>query len=84
MGAGAPASQLPPVPFDRTARVPHSPEAEARIRLPLPTLGAVREALEALGIGYGVETSQPGRFYEYPGDPLANGLDTPVNHTQPG
>jgi hypothetical protein len=35
MGAGAPASQLPPVPFDRTARVPHSPEAEARIRLPL-------------------------------------------------
>jgi hypothetical protein len=48
-----------------------------------PTLGAVREALEALGIGYGVETSQPGRFYEYPGDPLANGVGTPVNHTQP-
>lgn len=49
-----------------------------------PTVGAVREALEALGIGYGVETSQPGRFYEYPGDPLANGLGTPVDHTQPG
>jgi hypothetical protein len=48
-----------------------------------PTLGAVREALEALGIGYGVETSQPGRFYQYPGDPLANGVGTPVNHTQP-
>jgi hypothetical protein len=48
-----------------------------------PTLGAVREALEALGIGYGVETSQPGKFYEYPGDPLANGVSTPVNHTEP-
>jgi hypothetical protein len=48
-----------------------------------PTVGAVREALEALGIGYGVETSQPGRFYEYPGDPLANGVGTPVNHMQP-
>jgi hypothetical protein len=48
-----------------------------------PTLGAVREALEALGIGYGVETSQPGKFYDYPGDPLANGVGTPVNHTEP-
>jgi len=48
-----------------------------------PTVAAVREALEGLGIGYGVETSQPGRFYEYPGDPLANGIGTPVNHTQP-
>jgi hypothetical protein len=48
-----------------------------------PTVSAVREALWTLGIGYGVETSQPGRFYEYPGDPIANGLGTPVNHTQP-
>ena len=32
---------------------------------------AVRDALEELGIGYGVESNQPGRFYEYPGDPLA-------------
>ena len=48
-----------------------------------PTVSTVREALEALGIGYGVETSQPGRFYEYPGDPLANGFGTPVNRTQP-
>jgi hypothetical protein len=47
-----------------------------------PTLGTVRKALEALGIGYGVETSQPGTFYEYPGDPLANGLGTPVSHTE--
>jgi hypothetical protein len=48
-----------------------------------PTVGAVRGALEAIGIGYGVETSQPGRFYEYPGDPLASGVGTPVSHTNP-
>ena len=48
-----------------------------------PTVSAVRGALETLGIGYGVETSQPGRFYEYPGDPIANGVGTSVNHTQP-
>jgi hypothetical protein len=48
-----------------------------------PTLGAVRDALEGLGMGYGVETSRPGRFYAYPGDPLANGIGTPVDHTQP-
>ena len=44
---------------------------------------AVRAALEALGIGYGVETVAPGRFYEYPGDPLASGVGTPVSHTTP-
>jgi hypothetical protein len=43
----------------------------------------VRAALEALGIGYWVETAQPGRFYEYPGDPVANGVGTPVDHRQP-
>ena len=48
-----------------------------------PTLDAVRAALEAIGIGYGTQTSQPGRFYTYPGDPLANGLGTPVDHTEP-
>ena len=48
-----------------------------------PTLGDVRAALEGLGIGYGVQTSQPGRFYDYPGDPVANGLGTPVSHTKP-
>jgi hypothetical protein len=40
-------------------------------------------SLEAHGIGYGAQTSQPGRFYEYPGDPLATGIGTPVNHTKP-
>lgn len=48
-----------------------------------PTVTGVRGALEALGIGYGTQTSQPGRFYEYPGDPLATGLGTPVTHTKP-
>ena len=48
-----------------------------------PTVGAVRTALEDLGIGYGVQTSQPGRFYEYPGDPLASGVGTPVSHSKP-
>jgi hypothetical protein len=47
------------------------------------SLAAVRTALEGLGIGYGVETDQPGRFYEYPGDPLASGVGTPVSHTTP-
>ncbi len=46
-----------------------------------PTVAKVREALEGLGIGYGVETGEPGRFYEYPGDPIARGVGTPVSHT---
>jgi hypothetical protein len=48
-----------------------------------PSLQQVRDALEGLGIGYGAETSHPGRFYNYPGDPLANGVGTPVSHTTP-
>jgi hypothetical protein len=44
---------------------------------------AMRQSLEDLGIGYGRESSQPGRFYEYPGDPLASGVGTPVTHTAP-
>jgi hypothetical protein len=47
------------------------------------SVDAVREALEGLGIGYGVQTDRPGRFYEYPGDPLASGVGTPVSHTTP-
>ncbi len=48
-----------------------------------PNVAEVRRALEELGIGYGVETSQPGRFYEYPGDPIASGMGTRVSHTRP-
>jgi hypothetical protein len=47
------------------------------------SVGAVRAALEDLGIGYGVETDRPGRFYDYPGDPLASGVGTPVSHVSP-
>jgi hypothetical protein len=48
-----------------------------------PTLEMVRRSLEELGIGYGQESSEPGRFYEYPGDPIASGVGTPVTHTTP-
>lgn len=48
-----------------------------------PTVAKVREALEGLGIGYGTTGAQPGRFYEYPGDPIARGVGTPVSHTVP-
>ncbi len=48
-----------------------------------PTVGEARTSLEALGIGYGEQTAQPGRFYEYPGDPLVSGVGTPVTHTTP-
>ena len=48
-----------------------------------PTLAKVRQSLEDLGIGYGTESSQPGKFYEFPGDPLASGVGTPVNHSKP-
>lgn len=37
-----------------------------------PTVRA-REGLEAIGIGYGREGFGAGRFYDYPGDPLATG-----------
>ncbi len=47
------------------------------------SVGAVRNELEGLGIGYGVQTDQPGRWYEYPGDPIARGVGTPVTHTTP-
>jgi hypothetical protein len=48
-----------------------------------PTVAKVRDALEGLGIGYGTASNQPGRFYEYPGDPIARGVGTPVSHTVP-
>ena len=48
-----------------------------------PTVDSVRQELESIGIGYGQQSSAPGRFYEYPGDPLAAGVGTPVSHTKP-
>jgi hypothetical protein len=49
----------------------------------LRTEAKVRDALEELGIGDGTASDQPGRFYEYPGDPIARGVGTPVSHTSP-
>lgn len=47
------------------------------------TVGHAREALEALGIGYGTKGRGVGRFYEYPGDPVAQGVGTPVTRIDP-
>ena len=54
-------------------------------RFDWPTVARARDALEALGIGYGKQGGGGGvgRFYEYPGDPIANGVGTPVSHTRP-
>jgi hypothetical protein len=40
------------------------------------TIDDVKAALQALGIGYGVQGATPGTFYPYPGDPVANGTGT--------
>ena len=48
-----------------------------------PTVVQVRDALEGLGIGYGRPSGAPGRFYEYPGNPIARGVGTPVSHERP-
>jgi hypothetical protein len=48
-----------------------------------PTVAAARDALERLGIGYGERGGGAGRFYEYPGDPVARGVGTPVTRVDP-
>jgi hypothetical protein len=48
-----------------------------------PTIQRVRSTFEEFGVGYGQESPQPGRFYEYLGDPVARGIGTPLNHPQP-
>jgi hypothetical protein len=49
----------------------------------LQSAAAVKSALEALGIGYGQQGATPGKFYAYPGDPVANGVGTPQTSTTP-
>jgi hypothetical protein len=68
-----------------SAAIENAPGTPSEGFLPVLRNGVTEEYhhVEALGIGYGVESSQPGRSYDYPGDPLANGLGTPVNHTKP-
>jgi len=48
-----------------------------------PTVPKARAALEALGVGLGKASAQPGRMYEYPGDPVARGAGTPVKYSAP-
>jgi hypothetical protein len=50
---------------------------------PYKTTAQVRDALMGLGIGYGKPSSAPGTFYEYPGNPLANGVGVPVDSPKP-
>ena len=50
---------------------------------PYKTTDDVRNALMALGIGYGTPSSAPGAFYAYPGYPVANGVGTPVDSPTP-
>ena len=47
------------------------------------TVASAREALEGLGIGYGRPGRGVGRHYEYPGDPIARGVGTPVTRVDP-
>jgi len=50
---------------------------------PYKSVTQVRTALMGLGIGYGTPSSAPGAFYEYPGDPVANGVGVPIDSPKP-
>jgi hypothetical protein len=50
---------------------------------PYKTTNQVIKALMGLGIGYGKQSSAPGAFYEYPGNPVANGVGVPVDSPKP-
>lgn len=50
---------------------------------PYRTAAAALQAHEALGIRYGSQGPTPGRFYDFPGDPLDNNTGLPVTSTRP-
>jgi hypothetical protein len=50
---------------------------------PYQTTNQVIKALTGLGIGYGKQGATPGAFYEYPGNPVANGDGDPVDSPKP-
>jgi hypothetical protein len=50
---------------------------------PYKTTNQVMKALTGLGIGYGKQSSAPGAFYEYRGNPVANGVGVPVDSPKP-
>lgn len=47
------------------------------------TGGDALRALEAVGVGFGKKGSKPGKFYNYPGNPLDNGTGLPLLSTRP-
>ena len=47
------------------------------------TVGAMLRALQSAGIGFGEPGAAPGRFYDFPGDPVANGSGLPNNGRRP-
>lgn len=49
----------------------------------LATAAKARAALEALGVGFGKTGTQPGRMYQYPGDPVARGVGTSLKYSVP-
>jgi hypothetical protein len=50
---------------------------------PYKTTDEVVQALTGWGIGYGRPGAAPGAFYDYPGDPVANGVGDPVDSPTP-
>jgi hypothetical protein len=48
-----------------------------------PSVAKVRAALEGLGIATASRPATRVASHEYPGDPLARGVGTPVSHTVP-
>jgi hypothetical protein len=50
---------------------------------PYKSTNEVMKTLTGLGIGYGKQGSAPGAFYEYPGDPVANGVGVRVDSPKP-
>lgn len=47
------------------------------------TVAGMIEALERAGIGFGERGAEPGRFYDFPGNPVANGVGLRNNGRRP-
>lgn len=47
------------------------------------TVAGMIDALEAAGIGFGRQGATPGKFYEFPGDPVRNGVGLQNNGRRP-
>lgn len=47
------------------------------------SLKAIQAQIKRLGIGFGVEGTKPGKFYEYPGDPIKAGTGAPTTTRRP-